>query len=113
MEELQLVKVAFDTMRSALGLMKDAKDVLPEGPRREAIEQSLDASENQLQIAEAEIAQSLGYPLCRCAFPPTPMLKIGYRTHGGPEEGVTDVHECPKCKQNDAGPWMFEDSRKS
>lgn len=106
-DDVALLKMGFDTLRSALGLIRDVKDVLPDSANTQVIEASLKASEQQMAIAEVQIAQSLGYALCRCTFPPTPMLKVGHRS---PRNGTTtslDVNECPKCHQNDAAPWDF------
>ena len=72
------LKSTFDALRSAMGLLKDAKDLLPSGDKRdEAISQALVAAESSSKIAEAEIAKALGYALCKCAFPPTIMLAVG------------------------------------
>ncbi len=106
-DELILAKSAIETLRSLFGLFKDAKGVLPDSPEKRAIEVSIEASEGQLAVAEAQIAQSLGYTLCRCSFPPTPMLKIGYRDVLDGTRSHADVYECPKCHQDDAGPWAF------
>jgi hypothetical protein len=101
------LKSTFDALRSAMGLLKDAKDLLPSGDQREkAISQALVTAESSSKIAEAEIAKALGYELCKCAFPPTIMLTVGRHNersrHNGP------VYECPKCGDNTAGPWMYD-----
>lgn len=105
-------KAAFETLRSALGLVKDVQGVLPPGEKKEAVAAALLSAETQLQVAEAQLAQALGYQLCRCAFPPTAMLKVGWRanTQRTAVTKVThfDVHECPRCGQNDAGMWGFD-----
>jgi hypothetical protein len=73
---------------------------LPAGEKKDAIGQSLGQAERQMQLAEAQIARSLGYKLCHCDYPPTPMLLVGYRIDGFGNRA--DVHECPVCKNNDA-----------
>jgi hypothetical protein len=98
---LGLLKNGFDTFRSLLSLVKDVKETLPPGEKKEAIAQTLEVAERQIQIGEAQIAQALGFALCRCAFPPTPMLKVGRTTRTNPPR---DVHECPRCGQDDAYP---------
>lgn len=99
------MKTTFDALRSALGLLKDAKDALPSGDHRQkAIAQALATAESSSKIAEAEIAKALGYELCKCEFPPTIMLTVG--EHGGrPKTGP--VYECPKCGFNTATPFMY------
>jgi hypothetical protein len=37
-----------------------------------------DSASSNTAIAEAEIAKALGYELCKCDFPPTPMRTVGY-----------------------------------
>jgi hypothetical protein len=94
------LKPTFDAVRSALSLLKEAKDLLPAGDHRQAaISQALATAESSSRIAEAEIAKAFGYELCKCEFPPTIMLAVGYHSTGttrGP------VHECPKCGYNTA-----------
>src|ERR1700737_18245 len=51
-----------------------------------------------------EIAKALGYELCKCEFPPTPMLTVG-ELNGRPKTGP--VYECPKCGFNTAGAFMY------
>jgi hypothetical protein len=102
-------KTAFDALRSAIGLIKDTKDLLPKNETTAAITAALATAESSSRIAEAEIAKAFGYVLCRCQFPPTPMLTVGYRTRpqGGHLPG-SPVFECPKCGITSAGPFMFE-----
>jgi hypothetical protein len=106
-DSLALFKSGMEGMRGALTLWRDFKGTLPEG-KREEVEKAIELSEKQLQLAEAQIAKALGYQLCTCTFPPTPMLKVGYcaTLTPIPERGLAyqnrDVHECPKCHQTDA-----------
>jgi hypothetical protein len=72
------VKTAFDALRSAIGLVNDTKGLLPEGEKKAAITAALATAESSSRLAEAEMAKALGYELCKCQFPPTPMLTIGY-----------------------------------
>jgi hypothetical protein len=99
------LKPTFDAIRSAIGLVKDAKDLLPADDKRDAaISQALVTAESSSKIAEAEIAKALGYELCKCAFPPTIMLTVG-ELEGRPKTGP--VYECPKCGYNTAGPFSY------
>jgi hypothetical protein len=98
-------KSTFDALRSAMGLLKDAKELLPPGDQRQqAITQALATAESSSKIAEAEIAKALGYELCKCEFPPTIMLTVGEHL-GRPKTGP--VYECQKCGFNSAGPLMY------
>ena len=118
-----IVKSGFDAIRAALGLVKDVQGALPAGEKKEAAARALEEADKQIRLGEAQIAKALGYPLCRCAFPPTPMVAVGYRPHSSrPEYDLLlalvakgqasspsgfSVHECPKCGANDAGPYDF------
>ncbi len=102
---LATAKTAFDTLRAALGMVKDVQGVLPAGEKKDAVARTLEEAGKQVQLAEAQIAQALGYPLCTCVFPPPVMLKVGHRRKIlGEGQGFVEVavHECPRCRQNDA-----------
>jgi hypothetical protein len=74
MYSLAYAKAGFDMVRSVIGLVKGVQDVLPAGDEKDAIAESLVQAERQMQLAEAQIAKGLGYAVCECEFPPTPML---------------------------------------
>jgi len=103
---MQAVKIGFDTLRAALGLVKDVQEVMPAGEKKEAVGLSLAEATKQLKLAEAQIAQGLGYQLCRCTFPPTPMLEVGE------QYSMTDqrmlIYECPICNRNTGSPHEGE-----
>jgi hypothetical protein len=60
--------------RAVLELMRSASEFLPKGRDRDAIAKRLDEADRALELSNARLARELGYPLCRCAFPPKPML---------------------------------------
>src|SRR5262245_2615120 len=104
------VKAAFASVRSVVGLLKDVKDVAGgTEEQKKVIDAALTTASSNTAIAEAEVANALGYGLCMCEFPPTPMLTVGYfsRKVPGHKEG-DPVTECPKCGYCNAGPFMFE-----
>lgn len=98
----------FDTIRNLIGTVKDVQGVLPDGEKKEAVRLATVEVEKQALLAEVQLAAALGYPLCRCKYPPAAMLKVGYAEvpRIRPETGMEfrDVHECPKCKQRDVRP---------
>ncbi|MBA1139367.1 hypothetical protein [Mesorhizobium neociceri] len=49
----QAAKLGFDTVRSLLGLLKDAKEALPKGPKADAVGLAIEQSEKHFAIAEA------------------------------------------------------------
>jgi hypothetical protein len=99
------LKAAFDAIRGLIGVVKDVRGLA--GPEQaKAITAAVDQAETATQVAEAEIAKALGYELCKCQFPPTVMLTIGYTTDRGDRRGGP-VFECPKCGYNNSGGWAF------
>ncbi|QDM27879.1 hypothetical protein FNL56_18400 [Tardiphaga sp. vice304] len=102
---LGYAKAGFDTLRAAIGLAKDAKDLLPDDAKSAAITATLEQAERDAKLGEAEVAKALGYDLCKCQFPPTPMLTVGMHA-GRPKTGP--VFECPRCGFNTAHPFSYE-----
>jgi hypothetical protein len=76
--------------------------------QQEAIEKALVTAESFIAIAEAQVAQALGYELCRAHYPPVIMTVVGFfnRPHMGREAG-DPVYECPECGNDTAGPFMY------
>jgi hypothetical protein len=112
---LGAVKTVFDSVRSAIGMVKDAKS-LGGGTEQErkAIDTALTVASSNVAIAEAQLAQAFGYELCKCEFPPTPMVTIGYFGHSVAEghKDTDPVYQCPKCGATNAGPFQFERTKK-
>lgn len=86
------LKIGLEMFKTAIGIAKDAKDLLPESAQKTTLTSSLSAAERTAAIAEAQIAQSFGYRLCQCTFPPQVMLSKGYESH-------REVFVCPKCNR--------------
>jgi hypothetical protein len=102
---ISALKPIFDALRSAIGLVKDTKDLLPNSDKKIAITAALATAESSSMIAEAEVAKALGYELCKCT-PPTIMLTVGVH-NGRSKLGIGPVYECPRCGYNSAGPYMY------
>ena len=81
---------ALELAIKAISLFKKAKDSLPNGKEKDAIEKSLDEAEKAFRLAELKTAQEFGYQLCKCTWPPQIMLSIGY-------EEYNENFKCPKC----------------
>lgn len=79
-------------LTSALSLVREAKELLPDNDKKKSMEDKLDAAEKATKTAEAQIAQSLGYQLCKCTFPPQIMLSAGYREN-------REEFRCPACEK--------------
>jgi hypothetical protein len=113
---LAVAKGVFDTLRNAIGLVRDIQEALPPGEKKETVTRTLAEADNQIRRGEEEIAEALGYQLCRCAYPPTPMLTVGRRNAVSKTDqlllvnakaGAIPVHECPRCGRNDADPQLW------
>lgn len=76
---MESLKNGVSLFSEAIGLAKKTKDLLPEPKDKETIEKSLNAASKAADLAEAQIAQALGYNLCKCSFPPQIMLSNGYK----------------------------------
>ncbi|MGE0256023.1 MAG: hypothetical protein AB7N54_17985 [Alphaproteobacteria bacterium] len=87
MNDLSYLTTGFQAAKSALDLLRSFRDLLPAGPQRERAEQKITDAETALAAGEAQMAQALGFKLCRCTFPPQIML---WR-----ESAKADV--CPAC----------------
>ena len=100
-------KTAFEALRTAIGLVNDTKNLLPKDEKTEVIAAALATAESSSRIAEAEIAKALGYELCKCQFPPTPMLTVGYFAGAAGHKTGDPVFECPKCGADNARPFRY------
>jgi hypothetical protein len=60
--------------RAVADLVRYAGALMPKGPDRDALVKKLEDAERALELSNARLAHELGYPLCRCSFPPKPML---------------------------------------
>jgi len=98
-------KTIFDGLRSAISMVRDIRNAPGTTNEKEAelIDAALDKAAKATSIAEAEVAKALGYELCKCEFPPTPMLTVGSFTHPILSNQGRPVFECPKCGYNTAG----------
>jgi hypothetical protein len=107
-EGIALFKSGMDGIRSAFSIWKDIRGAIPAGSQRDEVTRALEQSEQQFQIAEAQIAKGLGFTICECAFPPTPMLTVGWingrSVAGNP---IRAVHRCPRCGIVDNGGWPW------
>lgn len=109
-----------ETFKTALSTARDAKELLRSGDWKDQVGQALEEVMRKLEEGEAAMAGALGHRLCRCQFPPTPMLRVGYPPYnqlsggdlrvaaahrceaGSDLAGAGVVHACPKCKRTNA-----------
>ena len=113
MKGITACKTAVDTLRSVTSMYRDLRPTGGSvGKEEKAIDAALTIASSNAAMAEAHFAQALGFELCRCEFPPTPMTTVGYfrRSHEDHKPG-DPVYECPKCGFTNAGPYGFERTR--
>ena len=70
-----------------LSVFKKAKDLLPDSKEKDDATKALETAESSFKVAEAQLAQSMGFELCQCSWPPNIML---YRHE-------LDEHHCSEC----------------
>jgi hypothetical protein len=107
---LAAAKTVFDSIRSAIGVLKDVRS-LGGGTEQQqkAIDQALKLASSNTAIAEAQLAKAFGYELCKCAFPPIPMRTVGYWSRNHDTHTIGEpVYECQKCGYNSAGPYDYQ-----
>ena len=103
------LKTTFDSIRSAIGILKEVRSLNGGTEQQQkAIDTALATASSSAAIAEAQVAKALGYELCKCEFPPTPMKTVGYFNIRTQRHGEGDpVYECPKCGYCNAGPYGY------
>ena len=102
--DLDGIKTAFDLIRQSIGLVKDTNELTQDDEKKAVVVQSLESASTAASTAEAQIAQSLGYNLCQCTFPPQIMLSQG-RYPGRVEE----FFKCPKCAKQEPSEHYFHE----
>jgi hypothetical protein len=97
------VKAGFDAVKSAIETLKSLRELYRSKPDvRAEIDEKIKLAEREVALGEAQIAQALGYKLCRAHFPPVPMLKN--RVHA---TYVEEISKCPQCAAEDPSPEHF------
>jgi len=103
-------KGAIDSVRSAIKMVKDVRS-LGSGTEQQqkAIDNALREARLKAATAEAQLAKALGYELCKCDYPPTPMRTVGYMTSNQKNHQIGElVYECPKCGRDTAAPFGYK-----
>lgn len=79
-----------EATKGAINILKGVKDLIPEGKDKEEATKQIQEAERILKLADAKVAQELGYSLCKCTFPPQIMIEN--------QEGKS---VCPSCGKID------------
>jgi hypothetical protein len=85
-------KAGIELLLAVIPALKGIIDKLPNSSEKTIAAQNLEHAEQQFRIAEAKAAKGLGYPLCRCTFPPQVMLLT---------EQAGEHYRCPKCNREE------------
>lgn len=85
--DLGMLKEGLTSLGIAVGIYGQIKDSLPEGSKKNEIEEALQKAERQLKLAESQVAQGLKFELCRNHFPPMIMLSPDDKNWKCPECG--------------------------
>lgn len=91
---LQETVTAVSLCKSALDLLKQVKDLIPNDKSKESTTNKIEQLEIQLKETQAITAKKLGYEICHCTFPPHIMLKN--------KEGLWECQSC-NCTLNPLG----------
>lgn len=84
------IKSSFDLFKAAIDLFRASKDLLPASPEKDTAEKAINEAEKTAKIAEAKLAQSLGFQVCPKEWPPVILLAKEVR-------GGVDLYKCPSC----------------
>ena len=82
--------------KNAIEMVKGMIGLLPKGPESERAASEIERAERALETSKAEVAQALGFKLCKCTFPPQIML--------WQEEQRANVCPRPECGHSDKPP---------
>ena len=63
--DIEFIKQGLGTITMVLTALKQAKDLLPDGAKKKQISDAVEQAERQFKMAEAKMAQGMGYQLCR------------------------------------------------
>jgi hypothetical protein len=74
--DIESISKGLAIVSTTIRTLKTLMDVLPKSTAKRDVGEKLGEAENNLRIAEAEIADGFDYKLCRRHFPPGIMLDI-------------------------------------
>jgi len=75
--DIDALTKGFGLVTTAISTLKNLKELIPSGDKKQDIEKKLEEAEKNMKIAEADIAKGFNYQLCHRHFPPGVMLEIG------------------------------------
>jgi hypothetical protein len=90
--KLESVREWGEAMQAFLRLAKEAIGELPDGPSKDEAQGALERAREQGLRAEVQLANAVGYKLCKRHRPPEIMLSIGRDAKWNIEQ-----FKCPNC----------------
>jgi hypothetical protein len=109
-EGITALNTAVDRVRSACSMIKDFRSTgRTTEQEQKAIENAVTVASTSTALAEAKLGQTFCYELCKCTFPPTPMVTVGYLDRNcADNKRIGDVvYECQKCGYDTAAPFDY------
>lgn len=73
---IESISKGIGLVSTTISTLKTIKDLIPSDNKKNDFEEKLLEAENNLKIAEAEIAKGFDYKLCRRHFPPGILLDV-------------------------------------
>ena len=71
---LEIIQPSLAAITSALSIIKQGQSLLPDAAETKALQAELETLRAQHERLDSQIAQALGYELCKCTYPPQIML---------------------------------------
>lgn len=97
------VKAGFDLLKGAIDTLKSTYELFgSKSESKDEFERKVQLAEREIALGEAQLAQALGYKLCRAHFPPVAMLK-----HSVHPKYVEEISQCPICNGQEPSPENF------
>ncbi len=85
--DFEAFKQGMNAIGTALTIVKQAKDLLPDSTKKQEASQAIENAERQLKIAEAQTASAMRYRICKNHFPGGIMLSNDNRHWRCPDCG--------------------------
>ena len=96
--DLEAIKQVLSAFGITLSVLKQAKDLLPENDKKQEIRDAIENAERKLKIAESQMAETMGYKICKAHFPPGIMVSS--------DDLVWKCQDCSNTKTFERGSFL-------
>jgi len=100
-DSLNGISRAIALVNEVITLLSNTSSLSQSAENKNAIDESLLHAKKASDLAEIQIAEALGYELCKCTFPPQIMLSQGYTEV---RDDYSEEYICPRCKKSSIAP---------